>query len=118
MNRTRERRGFTLIELAIVVVIMGVLAAGALAKYNISAHRSHEKEADVVLGHLYRLQQAYRNEHGAYATSEAELAKAGFTPPVMSNFTWSSSVSIPQCLASTGAWNSRGIEPSGAIVDC
>lgn len=114
----RCRKGFTLIELAVVVLIMGILAAGALAKYNISAHRSHEKEADVVLGHLFRLQEVHKNEHGAYATSEAELARVGFVAPVMKNFTWENSVEIPQCLASTGAWNSRGIEANGSIVDC
>lgn len=113
-----NRRGFTLIELAVVVVIMGILAAGALAKYNISAHRSHEKEADVALSYLYRLQQAYRSEHGAYATSEAELADVGYVAPVMKNFTWASSVEIPQCLRSRGAWSDRGIEPSGDIIDC
>ncbi|HLM67591.1 MAG TPA: type II secretion system protein [Longimicrobium sp.] len=118
MNRIRRRHGFTLIELAIVVVIMGILAAGALAKYNITAHRSHEKEADVALSYLYRLQQAYRSEHGAYAASEAQLAAVGYVAPVMRNYTWSSSVAIPQCLASRGAWSSRGIEPAGDIVDC
>jgi prepilin-type N-terminal cleavage/methylation domain-containing protein len=113
-----SKRGFTLIELSIVIVIMGVLAAGALAKYNISAHRSHEKEADVILGYVYRMQQVHRNEYGTYAASEAELARVGYVPPTMNNFTWSSSVAIPQCLASTGAWNSRGIQATGEIVDC
>lgn len=113
-----SKRGFTLIELSIVVVIMGVLAAGALAKYNISAHRSHEKEADVILGYLFRMQQVHRNEYGAYAVSEAQLGRVGYVAPTLNNFTWAGSVAIPQCLASTGAWNSRGIEATGEIVDC
>jgi prepilin-type N-terminal cleavage/methylation domain-containing protein len=113
-----DRRGFTLVELMIVMVIMGVLAASALAKYNISAHRSHEKEADVVLGYLYRMQQVHHDEHGAHAVSEAELARVGYVPPVMKNFTWSGSVAVPQCLRSRGAWHSRGIDADGRIADC
>lgn len=113
-----RRAGFTLIELMIVMVIMGILAAGAITKYRISAHRSHETEADVALAHLYRMQQVHLNEHGRLASDEAELARVGYTPPVMKNFTWAGSVQIPQCLSSTGGWNSRRIEPTGDIVDC
>jgi prepilin-type N-terminal cleavage/methylation domain-containing protein len=115
---TRSRRGFTLIEVMIVLVIMGILAASAITKYRVSTHRSHETEADVALGHLYRMQQVYVNEHGRYAASPEELAGVGYVAPVMKNFTWANSVAIPQCLASTGGWNSRGIEPNGNIVDC
>ncbi|HEX6037318.1 type IV pilin protein [Longimicrobium sp.] len=114
----RRRSGFTLIELMIVLVIMGILAASAITKYRISAHRSHETEADVALGHLFRMQQVHLNEFGQFAASETELARVGYTPPVMKNFVWAGSVAIPQCLTSTGAWNSRRIELTGDIVDC
>ena len=114
----RRRRGFTLIEMTLVLVIMGILAVSALTKYRISAHRSHETEADVALGHLFRMQQVHLNEFGRYADTEAELARVGYTPPAMRNFTWNNSVQIPQCLTSRGGWNSRGIEPTGEIVNC
>jgi prepilin-type N-terminal cleavage/methylation domain-containing protein len=112
------RRGFTLIETMIVLVIMGILAASAITRYRVSTHRSHETEADVALGHLYRMQQVHANEYGRYAGSEAELGRVGYVAPTLKNFTWAGSVAIPQCLRSTGGWNSRGVEPSGDIVDC
>ena len=118
MTNARARRGFTLIEVMIVLVIMGILAASAITKYRVSTHRSHETEADVALGHLFRMQQVHANEYGRYAASEAELARVGYVPPVMNNFTWGGTVAIPQCLASTGGWHSRQIEPTGDIVDC
>jgi prepilin-type N-terminal cleavage/methylation domain-containing protein len=111
-------RGFTLIEMMIVLVVLGILAALALAKYNITAHRSHEKEADVALGQLFRMQEVHRNEHGAYAISEAQLARVGYVAPTLRNYTASGSVDIPQCLVSTGRWSNRGLTATGAIENC
>ncbi len=47
---TREQKGFTLIELMIVVAIIGVLAAVALPAYNTYADRSKFSEAILAAG--------------------------------------------------------------------
>jgi prepilin-type N-terminal cleavage/methylation domain-containing protein len=118
-RRPRCNQGFTLIELMVVVVIIGILSALALARYNVTAHQSKEKEADILLKQVYSLQQAYFANYGSYAATQADLTTVGFAPPTnVKYFTWTGAVTIPLCLAPTGPWNGRGIDVNGTIANC
>ena len=115
----KNKRGFTLIELMIVVVIIGILTAMGVARYNITTHKSKEKEADMVLAQVYRLQEAFMNEHGRYATTPLELQAVGFREPNnLRHYAWGGSVTIPLCLAATGPWNNRRVDATGDITNC
>src|SRR3972149_12035688 len=61
-----NRKGFTLIELMIVVVIIGILAALAIPRFMRASTKSKQSEAKQILKQVYVMEQAYRQEHDVY----------------------------------------------------
>ena len=64
--RTGNKKGFTLIELMIVVVIIGILAALAIPRFMRSTTKAKQSEAKQLLKQIYTMQHAYRQEFNAY----------------------------------------------------
>lgn len=117
---TSSNRGFTLIELMIVVVIIGILTALAIPRFNMSAHQSKQKEADVLLKQVYSTQRAYFSHYGVYAANATDLVQVGFEAPTNLQWhTWTGNVALPLCLASNDAIRpGREIDGDGVITNC
>ena len=60
------KNGFTLIELMIVVVIIGILASLALPRFMRTSVKAKQSEAKLNLKQIYTMENAYRQEKDTY----------------------------------------------------
>lgn len=72
-HKTRTERGFTLVELAVVVVILGVLAAFGVPRFMASVERSKASEAFTYLSTIQTAQERYQARQGIYADNLSKL---------------------------------------------
>lgn len=62
----RNKRGFTLIEILIVLVIIGILAGLAIPRFVGATARAKQVEAKQLLRQIYTMQETHRLEHDSY----------------------------------------------------
>jgi type IV pilus assembly protein PilA len=73
MKCNRSRRGFTLIELMIVIAIILIIAAIAVPKLNNQMMAAHEMAAIRQIGTIHTAETQYYSQFGKYATALSEL---------------------------------------------
>ena len=66
MHIQGRRRGFSLVELMVVVGIVGVLGSLAMPRYNSFIANARRGEANRHLHIIHTLQESYKAEHGGY----------------------------------------------------
>jgi len=64
----KSERGFTIVELLIVVVIIGILAAIVVVAYNGITNRAHQSAAKAAAGSVEKKLEAFNAENGNYGT--------------------------------------------------
>jgi len=101
-KRTKNEKGFTLIELMIVVAIIGILAAVAIPNFLKYQAKSMQSEARVLLSGIYTSEIAFFAENNRYSDWSADFTAFNpAAPAAVDTFR-------------TSALNEIGFEPASA----
>lgn len=106
-SRHGPRAAFTLIELLIVVVIIGILAAIAIPKFQTTKGKANAASLKTDLRNLSTAQEAYFFENAAYAASLSNL-----------NLNTSPGVVLSVVDATSSGWSARATHPASFPLTC
>jgi prepilin-type N-terminal cleavage/methylation domain-containing protein len=104
---SRARRAFTLIELLIVVVIVGIIAAIAVPKFQSTKGKANAAAMKADLRNLASAQEAYFFEKSVYASSASDL-KLETSPGVV----------LTIVTATSGGWSATTTHPQSYPLTC
>src|SRR3954451_1760461 len=104
---TRARSAFTLIELLIVVVIIGILAAIAIPKFQNTKGKANAASLRADLRNLVTAEEAYYYDNSAYTTDVTAL-----------NIRITTGVTISFGTANAGGWSAKVTHPLAWPIEC
>ena len=72
-HQLNSEEGFTLVELIVVVMMIGVLSSIAIPQFMTAADKAKQKEATGIVAALVKAATAYQTEYGALPTTAGEI---------------------------------------------
>ena len=82
IKKMKDQRGFTIVELLIVIVVIGILAAIVIVAYNGVQNKARTTKAQTNASAVQKVAEAYNADNGVY-------------PGTIANFASASSVKLP-----------------------
>lgn len=102
-----SRRAFTLVELLIVIVIIGILAAVSIPKFSHTKDVAYTGQLKSDLRNLVTAEESYFNQNGVYASDPAALVPA-FSP--------SPGVTLTIVQASGSGWSATAVNTHASVT--
>jgi type IV pilus assembly protein PilA len=90
---TKSEKGFTLVELLVVIVVIGILAAIVIAKFTSAKEAAYIASMKTDLRNLAVYEQTYATDNGAYFSGDGRAQ--GFTPSAGVTVTATSNAGTP-----------------------
>ena len=78
LNKMKDQKGFTLIELMIVIAIIGILAAIAIPQFSAYRKRSYNAASQADLRNAATAQEAYFVDNQIYSAAIVDLIGASY----------------------------------------
>ncbi|MFA5388248.1 MAG: type IV pilin protein [Candidatus Omnitrophota bacterium] len=105
-----NRKGFTLVEVLIVVIIIGILASIGIPQFAASIEKAKGGEARAGLGHIQTGEKVYFAENEFYTNNSADL------DITLTQKFWSFGISTPTSVTYTATATRSGGTHSGETV--
>ena len=105
-----NKKGFTLVEVLIVVIIIGILASIGIPQFAASIEKAKGGEARAGLGHIQTGEKVYFAENEYYTTNTADLDIS------LSQKYWTFSISTPSSTTYIATATRSGGTRSGQTI--
>ena len=75
LRQLQEEEGFTLVELIVVVMMIGILSSIAIPQFMTAADKAKQKEATGIVAALVKAATAYQTEYGDLPTDAGQISE-------------------------------------------